>query len=234
MEKKLQKICENVFLAFKMPKIISRAIAVEDTAKKGSKSDQALNLYYCLCGQMAVILDRVIEKLPLRQRDGARVIDGSKHTHKITPVFDEIVYINRIEKGIEKQFRYKCKHCNLQQFYRHDRNSNVTFIFKGAVVSSSQKKSDKVIPLASTMSNPQREAKSKTTNLGKFSSVTVSTISDDEDELEEKEIADSYALNAKIIEKQLERKGMNKRKADEEDDQSQKRTKPRGTLLERM
>lgn len=181
-----------------------------------------------------IFSDRVIEKLPLRQRDGARVIDGSKHTHKITPVFDEIVYINRIEKGIEKQFRYKCKHCNLQQFYRHDRNSNVTFIFKGAVVSSSQKKSDKVIPLASTMSNPQREAKSKTTNLGKFSSVTVSTISDDEDELEEKEIADSYALNAKIIEKQLERKGMNKRKADEEDDQSQKRTKPRGTLLERM
>ena len=110
----------------------------------------------------------------------------------------------------------------------------MTFIFKGAVVSSSQKKSDKVIPLASTMANPQREAKSKTTNLGKFSSVTVSTISDDEDELEEKEIADSYALNAKIIEKQLERKGMNKRKADEEDDQSQKRTKPRGTLLERM
>ena len=181
-----------------------------------------------------IFSDRVIEKLPLRQRDGARVIDGSKHTHKITPVFDEIVYINRIEKGIEKQFRYKCKHCNLQQFYRHDRNSNVTFIFKGAVVSSSQKKSDKVIPLASTMSNPQREAKSKTTNLGKFSSVTVSTISDDEDELEEKEIADSYALNAKIIEKQLARKGMNKRKADEEDGQSQKRTKPRGTLLERM
>lgn len=181
-----------------------------------------------------IFSDRVIEKLPLRQRDGARVIDGSKHTHKITPVFDEIVYINRIEKGIEKQFRYKCKHCNLQQFYRHDRNSNVTFIFKGAVVSSSQKKSDKVIPLASTMANPQREAKSKTTNLGKFSSVTVSTISDDEDELEEKEIADSYALNAKIIEKQLERKGMNKRKADEEDGQSQKRTKPRGTLLERM
>merc|ERR1712062_665155 len=233
----LRKIREkyvNVLKNFKMPKIISRAIAVEDTAKKGSKSDQALNLYYCLCGQMAVILDRVIEKLPLRKRDGARVIDGSKVTHKITPVFDEIVYINRIDKGIEKQYRYKCKHCNLQQFYRHDQNSNVTFIFKGAVVSSSQKKSDKVIPLASTIANPQREAKSKTTNLGKFSSVTVSTISDDEDELEEKEIADSYALNAKIIEKQLERKGMNKRKADEEDGQSQKRTKPRGTLLERM
>merc|ERR1712062_29085 len=229
----------NVLKNFKMPKIISRAIAVEDTAKKGSKSDQALNLYYCLCGQMAVILDRVIEKLPLRKRDGARVIDGSKVTHKITPVFDEIVYINRIEKGIEKQFRYKCKHCNLQQFYRHDRNSNVTFIFKGAVVSSSQNrlKQDQLIPAVAASTIPSnKEAVSRTKNMGKFSSVTVSTISDDEDELEEKEIADSYALNAKIIEKQLERKGMNKRKLAEEEDEhhSQKRTKPRGTLLERM
>merc|ERR1712066_639869 len=175
--------------------------------------------------------DRVIEKLPLRERDGARVIDGSKHTHKITPVFDEVVYINRPGKGIEKQFRYKCKHCNLQQFYRHDRNSNTTFIFKGAVVSSQNK--DQILPPPGLV--PQREGslKRKTTTMGKFSSVTVSTISDDEDELEEKEIADSYALNAKIIEKQLERKGMNKRKMEEEEEESRK-MKPRGTLLERL
>ena len=98
--------------------------------------------------------DRLIEKLPLREQDGARVIDGAKHTHKITPIYDETVHINRPTKGIEKQFRYKCKHCNLQQFYRHDRNSNVTFIFKGAVVSSSQnrlKQDQFVIPSASTM-----------------------------------------------------------------------------------
>ena len=58
----------------------------------------------------------------------------------------------------------------------------MTFIFKGAVVSSSQNKVSKeqIIPQIS-----QREAISKTKNMGKFSSVTVSTISDDEDELEE-------------------------------------------------
>ena len=41
-----------------MPKIISRSIAVEDSfkGKKDPKDDQALHLYYCLCGQMAVIL----------------------------------------------------------------------------------------------------------------------------------------------------------------------------------
>merc|ERR1739838_906343 len=172
----------NVSIPIKMPKIISRSIAVEDSfkGKKDPKDDQALHLYYCLCGQMAVILDRLIEKLPLREQDGARVIDGAKHTHKITPIYDETVHINRPSKGIEKQFRYKCKHCNLQQFYRHDRNSNVTFIFKGAVLSSSQNRLKQEQTAAGFIqpaaANVNREAVSRTKNMGKFSSVTVSTI----------------------------------------------------------
>ena len=55
-----------------------------------------------------VIADCAIEKLPLRKRDGARVIDGSKHAHKMTCEQDEIVYLKRSE-GIEKQYRQKCK-----------------------------------------------------------------------------------------------------------------------------
>ena len=38
-----------------MPKIISRSIAVDDTRNQ-KKTDQPLHLYYCLCGQMALIL----------------------------------------------------------------------------------------------------------------------------------------------------------------------------------
>lgn len=47
-----------------------------------------------------------IEKLPLRKRDGARVIDSSQHAHKITCESDETIYVRR-DVGIEKQYRFK-------------------------------------------------------------------------------------------------------------------------------
>ncbi len=240
-----------------MPKIVSRSIAVEDSASKkarlGGKTageeegeDKPLHVYYCLCGQMAAILDRVLESLPLRPRDGARVIDPALgHTHKITPEFDEVVFVRREGKGIEKQHRYKCKGCGLQQFYRHDPRGAVTFVFKDAIVSAAQNRANKDIYKQVAAEQPKKRpvtAKKRTKTMGKFSSVTVSTVSDDEDELEEKEIADSYALNAKIIRKQLERKGMNRKGGDGGGgeggeggggDQTEG-NKPRGTLLEKM
>jgi len=196
-----------------MPLPAKKAFLAEDFKLETSKDvlqaeEKPLIMYYCLCGQMAVILDRSIEKLPLRPRDGARVIDGKKHAHKIKLEFDEIVYIKRKE-GVEKQHRYKCHGCGLQIFYRHDPNKDITFIFKGAVRSSAQGISQKDI--YTQVAKDQTKKRMVTKNfrtMGKYSSVTVSTVSDDEDELEDKEIAENYALNAKIINKQLDRKGM--------------------------
>lgn len=224
-----------------MPKIVCRSIAVEDknaVNKNGESEDKPLNVYYCVCGQMAAILDRLMDTLPLRGEDGARVIDPNKgHAFKITSAVepDEVVYLRRGEKGVERQHRFKCKACNLQLFYRHnpDLNPPITFIFKGALVSSSQSNKDIYKQVAAEQPKKDRVAvtkHSKTT--GKFSSVTVSTVSDDEDELEEKEIADSYALNAKIIKKQLERKGMKRSTAG--NDQHPDNKKPRGTLIDKM
>lgn len=51
-------------------------------------------------------LDSDIEKLPLRKKDGARVIDATHHAHKITCEPDETIYVRR-DCGIEKQFRFK-------------------------------------------------------------------------------------------------------------------------------
>jgi translation initiation factor 1 (eIF-1/SUI1) len=76
--------------------------------------------------------------------------------------------------------------------------------------------------------------KKQTKNMGKFSSVTVSTIEDEEDEIAEKEVEDSFAANAKIIEKQLERRMAKKLQSAESENaesEASKPKKPRGTLL---
>ena len=74
------------------------------------------------------LLDRLLESLPLRPADGARVLDTNIHTHKIFASVDEVIHIKREGKGIERQHRMKCKGCNLQQFYRHKPGQKIEIV----------------------------------------------------------------------------------------------------------
>ncbi|RWS16740.1 UPF0428 protein CXorf56-like protein [Dinothrombium tinctorium] len=209
-----------------MPKVISRSIACGDSRDEEEYSEEkVLNIYYCLCGQLTLILDCSLDKLPFRSLDKSRVVDGGKHAHKISCADDDIVYLRR-ENGVEKQWRKKCKKCGLFIMYQHSENSDVTFVVDGALVAKS---SDIVSQIPVISESRKILVTKRTKDMGKFSSVTVSTVDEEEEEIEAREIADSYAENARIIEKQLERKGASKRKIEEE---IPKRSKPKGTLLD--
>lgn len=124
-----------------------------------------------------------MENLPLRKVDGARVIDGLHHANKITCQQDSTIFVNRGEKGVEQQIRFKCKRCNIPIYYKHFPDSNVTFIIKRSIVKS--KNDNPTTDVYKKIPQPAKVMVTRhTKNMGKFSSVTVSTIDEEEDEIE--------------------------------------------------
>lgn len=146
----------------------------------------------------------------MRKKDGARVIDSAHRAQKITCEQDETIYVRR-DVGFEKQYRYKCKTCSLPLFYRHTPDSKVTFVLKNALVQSKNENpllsiGDVCKQILSTTQQPRKVLVTKhTKNMGKFSSVTVSTVDEEEDEIEAVNIncfsvfVFSFLLNVSIL-----------------------------------
>lgn len=203
-----------------MPKVVSRSVVCTDQ-RQDQRDESALTLYYCWCGQIGLVTDCKIHKLPLRERDGARVIDAKKHNFKLScidtrrPLREEdAVYVRWSRDEIEKQYRMKCKKCNLWTFYKHSKDSDLIFIVKKSMntrprnpllaakiasSSGSASSSSQARPSAST------SVRRTEVNTGRFASVTISTVEEEEAEAEAKEVANSYELNASIVQRELER-----------------------------
>lgn len=78
-----------------------------------------------------------------------------------------------------------CWRCGLLLYYYFDPKSNINFIVKGAIVKSSGEGPKMDIYNQVAVEQPKKIMVTKhTKNMGKFSSVTVSTIDEEEDEIE--------------------------------------------------
>lgn len=204
-----------------MPKVVSRSVVCTDQ-RQDHRDEGALTVYYCWCGQIGLILDCKVHKLPLRERDGARVIDTKKHNFKLScidtrrPLREEdAVFVRWGQDEIEKQYRLKCKKCNLWTFYKHSKDSDVIFIVKKSmnirprnpllaakIASSSGPSTSSGHHKPSSASTSFRKTE---VSSGRFASVTISTMEEEEAEAEAKEVANSYELNATIVQRELDR-----------------------------
>lgn len=205
-----------------MPKVVSRSIACFDSNK--TQDPNELQVYRCLCSNVILVINQRLESLPLREFDAARVLDPTQLSYrlKVDEEQPETIHLRR-QGGIEKQFRFKCKDCKLPVLYRHKKDGDVSFIIRGALTGQTD-------PSSYRRDKYNREQVRRTAEYGKTSSTTVSTVEAELDEVEAKEVADSYAENARIIEKQLQRRGGVVKKKSEPNEEEPERKK-KGTLL---
>lgn len=211
-----------------MPKIISRSLVCNDKNQEFNDNERALQIYHCLCGELCLIMDKSLDSLPFRKRDKSRVIDSSNCKFKLKVSEEkETIYLKRGD-NVEKQLRQKCKSCGLLILYKTDQRDDIVFLVDGSIAEQ----------LNADQSNQKYNNRNDNRKLyrndsGKFGSVTVSTIDEEHEEIEAKEASDSYELNSRIIQKQLEKSmPTNKRTIQpEEPIISNEFKRPKGTLI---
>ncbi|GJE84096.1 hypothetical protein PsYK624_001710 [Phanerochaete sordida] len=126
-----------------MPKVVSRsAVSSSTDAQPTASSSAALRVYYCLCGEFILVVDKSLASLPKRQTDGATVLRchdsdaGKARVFKLNATPKDAVLVERLG-GHEKQYRFHCPRCDLQIGYQSTpppaKSGPYLYIVKGAL-----------------------------------------------------------------------------------------------------
>ncbi|KAJ7129530.1 hypothetical protein C8R44DRAFT_777010 [Mycena epipterygia] len=126
-----------------MPKVVSRsAVSSSTDARPTASSAAALRVYYCICGEFILVIDKTIASLPRRQTDGAIIVRaqdsdaGKARVFKLNAVAGDPVLLER-QGGHERQFRFHCPRCTLPIGYQSTpppaKSGPFVYIFAGAL-----------------------------------------------------------------------------------------------------
>ncbi|KAH9951663.1 hypothetical protein B0H21DRAFT_684646 [Amylocystis lapponica] len=126
-----------------MPKVVSRsAVSSSADAQPTASSTAALRVYYCICGEFVLVIDKSLASLPRRTTDGAVVIrsqdseQGKAKVFKLNATAKDPVLVER-QEGHERQYRFHCPRCNLPVAYQSTpppvKSGPFVYVFKGAL-----------------------------------------------------------------------------------------------------
>eukprot|EP01137_Pigoraptor_chileana_P023178 Opistho-2@89061 len=212
-----------------MPKVISKSVVVTDRQNE-NENEKQVTPYYCLCGQLSLIMGDVMAALPRRQTDSSRVLDTTAILAKLTTKKGDTVFLKR-PNGLERQIRENCKKCGLRVCYRSEEGSSTVYLVDGALYNQAgqQRAASQVAANAQSRTFNKfirGDVQARAAVLGVKASSAEMTFEDEEREAAQQNIDSSYAANARIV---AAKTGATKRKEDFESQQSTKRH--RGTLL---
>ncbi|KAF8607960.1 hypothetical protein BDV93DRAFT_487929 [Ceratobasidium sp. AG-I] len=112
-----------------MPKIVSRsAISSSIDAPPTDSASASLRVYYCLCGEFILVIDKSLSSLPRRQTDGAIVVRSQDTPSAKARVFklnanvspQPVMLERKSDQGFlhERQYRFHCTRCDLMIGYQ--------------------------------------------------------------------------------------------------------------------
>ncbi|KAJ8587198.1 hypothetical protein M405DRAFT_821982 [Rhizopogon salebrosus TDB-379] len=126
-----------------MPKVVSRsAVSSSTDARPTASAAAALRVYYCICGEFILVIEKSLTALPKRETDGATIIrtqDSGNHqaiVFKLNANTSDPVLVER-SGGHERQYRFSCPRCNLLVGYQSTpppiKSGPFLYILRGAL-----------------------------------------------------------------------------------------------------